>query len=361
MGAMPAFAIGVDLGGTNLRIAAVDDAGNLLQKVTTGTQVARGRDRVITEMCDAIRELSDKFSSSMRMLGAGIGVPGIIDKRTGMLRESPNLPGWDDYPVLNEIQQRLGAPVILENDANAAALGENWLGAARDMNDMLMVTLGTGVGGGIVQRGQIWHGMTGMAGELGHITIEPSGPLCGCGNYGCIEQYASATAVVRMAREAISSGGATELERVSSTCDLEFSARAVYNLALQGDKPAQEIFRKVGWALGILMADLVNAFNLHMYVIGGGVSGAWAMFSPAMFEEVRRRSMVYAATAPPEHAEPAKGSAAEVSPAPRGRPTIITRALLGSDAGLFGAARLPMVANEVMEHTHEAVRERKRA
>ncbi len=358
---MPSFAIGVDLGGTNLRIAAVDNAGDLLEKVTTGTQVARGRDHVITEMCDAIRELAAKFSRDMHMLGAGIGVPGIIDKRTGMLRESPNLPGWHDYPVRDAIERRLEAPVILENDANAAALGENWLGAARGMDDMLMITLGTGVGGGIVQRGQIWHGMTGMAGELGHITVDPNGPRCGCGNFGCVEQYASATAVVRMAHEAIASGGAEQLARAAGTNDVEFSARVVYNLALQGDKPAQEIFRKVGWALGILMADLVNAFNLHMYVIGGGVSGAWAMFSPAMFDELRRRSMVYAATAPPEHSEPASGAAAEVTPAPAGRPTIITRALLGSDAGLFGAARLPMVATEVMEHTHQAVQERKRA
>jgi glucokinase len=358
---MSSFAIGVDLGGTNLRIAAVDDAGNLLEKVTTGTQVARGRDRVITEMTDAIRELTGKFSRGTRLCGAGIGVPGIIDKRTGMLRESPNLPGWDDYPVRDEIERRLSTPVILENDANAAALGENWLGAARDMNDMLMITLGTGVGGGIVQRGQIWHGMTGMAGELGHITIDPSGPRCGCGNFGCVEQYASATAVVRMARERIAAGQAPELARAAQSSSVEFSAKAIYNLALQGDQPAQEIFRKVGWALGILMADLVNAFNLHMYVIGGGVSGAWAMFSPAMFEEVRKRSMVYAATAPPDQASDGTGASAQVTATPLGRPTIITRALLGSDAGLFGAARLPMVAGEVMEHTHLGAGDRKRA
>ncbi len=118
---MSAFAIGVDLGGTNLRIAAVNEQGEMLEKVTTGTQVARGRDSVIAEMCDAIRQLSARFSGSARLLGVGIGVPGIIDKRTGMLRESPNLPGWHDYPVLDEIQGRLGATVILENDANAAA------------------------------------------------------------------------------------------------------------------------------------------------------------------------------------------------------------------------------------------------
>ena len=159
----------MDLGGTNLRIAAVDEQGTLLEKVTLGTQVARGRDYVISEMCDAIRALSAKFSRSGRMIGAGIGIPGIIDRRTGMLRESPNLPGWHNYPVRNEIERRLAAPVILENDANAAAFGEAWLGAARGKESMCMITLGTGVGGGLVLDGEIWHGMTGMAGEVGHM------------------------------------------------------------------------------------------------------------------------------------------------------------------------------------------------
>jgi glucokinase len=341
------FAIGVDLGGTNLRIAAVDEQGQLLEKVTTGTQVKRGRDAVIVEMTSAIQELATKFKGKSQLMGVGIGVPGIIDKRTGMLRDSPNLPGWDDYPVRDEIERRLKTPVVLENDANAAALGENWLGAAKDMDDMCMVTLGTGVGGGIVLGGRIWHGMTGMAGELGHVTIDPNGPKCNCGNHGCVEVFASATGVVRMAREAIATGNAPELERISKTSDVEFSAKAVHNLALQGDKPAQVIFEKVGWALGILMANMVNALNLHMYVIGGGVSAAWPSFSPTLFDEVFKRCMVYAATAPDNIRGARVGASAELRPLPSGKKTIITRALLGSDAGLYGAARLPMVGAEM--------------
>src|SRR5579862_2613897 len=155
---MANFAIGVDLGGTNLRIAAVDESGTLLEKVTTGTRVALGRDQVINDMCDAIRGLTAKFQSSRTMLGAGIGVPGIIDMETGLLRESPNLPGWEDYPVREEIERRLGTSVILENDANVAALGETWMGAATSVDDMCMMTLGTGVGGGIVVDGKIWNG-----------------------------------------------------------------------------------------------------------------------------------------------------------------------------------------------------------
>ncbi|HYH00249.1 MAG TPA: ROK family protein [Terriglobales bacterium] len=349
------FAIGVDLGGTNLRIAAVTEDGQLLEKVTTGTQVSRGREAVVSEMAAAIQALATKYHGGSNFLGVGIGVPGIIDKRTGMLRESPNLPGWDDYPVRDDLEHRLKTPVILENDANAAALGENWLGAAKGMDDMCMITLGTGVGGGIVLRGRIWHGMTGMAGELGHITIDPNGPKCGCGNYGCVEVFASATAIVRMAREAIATGDAPALAALAESRDVEFSAKAVNNLALQGDKPAEEIFRKVGWSLGILLADMVNAFNLHMYVIGGGVSAAWPSFSTALFDEIFKRCMVYAATAPDEVRGIRAGASADLRPLPSGKKTIITRALLGSDAGLYGAARLPLLGVEMDERRHVPV------
>jgi glucokinase len=337
---MPDFAIGVDLGGTNLRIAAVDESGRLLEKITLGTQVALGKDYVINDMCVAVQQLTAKYRGSAALQGIGIGVPGIIDMKTGMLRESPNLPGWAESPVRAEIESRLGTRVILENDANAAAFGENWLGAARDVDDMAMLTLGTGVGGGIVLGRRVWHGMTGMAGEFGHITVEPEGVHCGCGNYGCLEQYASATAVVRMAREAIASGRATGLQRAAGS-DPEFSAKAVYNLAIQGDEEAKRIFRRVGRALGIVLADLVNALNLPMYVVGGGVASAWEAFSPAIFEELRQRSMVYAATAPATAVADGHGASAQVEPGGSTK-TIITRALLGSDAGLYGAARLAM-------------------
>src|SRR6266849_2618049 len=333
---MPNFSIGVDLGGTNLRIAAVDDGGRLLEKITLGTRVALGKDHVIDEMCSAIQQLSAKYRSAASLQGIGIGVPGIIDMKTGMLRESPNLPDWADSPVREQIEQRLGTRVILENDANAAALGEKWLGAARDVEDMAILTLGTGVGGGLGLAGRIWHGMTGMAGEFGHITVEPEGVPCPCGNRGCLEQYASATAVVRMAREAINSGRAGALERAASS-DPEFSAKAVYNLAIQGDQEAKRIFGRAGRALGIGMADLVNALNLPMYVVGGGVSSAWEAFSPFIFEELRQRSMVYAATAPASPLSGGAGASGHVDPEGSTK-TIVTRALLGSDAGLFGAA-----------------------
>ncbi len=326
------YAIGVDLGGTNLRIAAVDENGKLIEKLTTGTQVVKGRDHVIDDMTKAILEVKSRFGSGSSLAGIGIGVPGIIDMDSGMLRESPNLPGWNDYPVREEIERRLGTQVILENDANAAAMGETWLGAAKDCSSMLMYTLGTGVGGGVVLNGGIWHGMNGMAGELGHNNVEPEGHPCNCGSRGCLEQYASATAVVRMAREAIASGVKTELGSASEGGDSEFSARQVYQMSVQGDEVAQEIFRCVGRALGIAISDMVNALNVNMVVIGGGVSSAWESFAPTLFEELWKRSFVYAATAPEQPHS-----------ANRVKKTIITRALMGSDAGLYGAARLPML------------------
>jgi glucokinase len=324
---MAYFAIGVDLGGTNLRIAAVSERGEILEIITTSTEVGRGRDYVIDEMTASIQKLAEKHKDKGALSGVGIGVPGIIDMSTGMLRESPNLPGWSDYPVREEIERRLGSRVILENDANAAALGEFWLGAGKGMSDLCMLTLGTGVGGGLILNGTVWHGMTGMAGELGHITVDRDGPPCGCGSRGCVEQYASATAVKRMALEKVGERHAPELAKVMER-DKEITAKHVFQLAMAGDPAAVEIFRTVGEALGVVLAGFINALNLPMYVVGGGVSAGWEAFAPRMFEVVRKRSFVYAATMPEKNR---KG-------------TIIAKAELGGDAGILGSARLPMLA-----------------
>jgi len=336
---MTTFAIGVDLGGTNLRIAAVDSTGKTLEKITTSTEVARGRDQVIDEMCAAIQQIILQQRGAGELAGIGIGVPGIIEMQTGMLHESPNLPGWHNYPVRDEIERRLQTAVVLENDANAAALGEKWLGAAAGVDDMCMFTLGTGVGGGLVLQGKIWHGMTGMAGELGHINVEPEGHPCNCGSRGCLEQYASATAVKRLAQEAIASGTAPHMANALKQ-DVEFTSKKIFDLAMQGDAQAKGIFERVGKALGTVIADMVNIFNFPMYVVGGGVASAWDAFAPSMLETIGRNSFVYRNTAPYVNAAAGDAGSASV------HGTIITRALLGSDAGLIGAARLPMIAGK---------------
>ncbi len=202
------------------------------------------------------------------------------------------------------MSRRLGAPVILENDANAAALGEKWIGAGRGVDDLVLLTLGTGVGGGIISDGKILRGFLGMAGELGHITVVPNGNPCGCGNRGCVEKHASATAVTAMAKLLGLGDGLTSKE--------------VYDLAIAGSEKAQTIFVSMGEALGIALAMLVNTFNFPLYLLSGGVLAAWDLFAPAMLEETRRRSFISRTTE-----------------------TRIEKAQLGNEAGLFGAAYLP--------------------
>lgn len=337
---MPDYSIGVDMGGTNLRIAAITTDGQLLEKITLGVKLAMGRDYVIGEMCDAIHNLTEKYRSSGKFMGAGIGVPGIIDVKAGVMRMSANLPGWTDYPVRDVIERRLGARIFLDNDAKMAGFGEKWQGAGRDVDNMAMLTLGTGIGGAIVLNGKIFYGMNGMAGEFGHVTVEPNGVPCGCGNHGCAERYASATGIVRMAREAAESGNAPGLAKAVSS-DPAFGAKSVYLLARQGDPDAQRIFHRFGEVLGILLAGLINVLNLDMFVIGGGVLNAWDAFATTMFAELCERSLVYAATAPDDILAKKKGASPQIANY-TSKKTIITQALLGSDAGLYGAARVPL-------------------
>ncbi|MBV8817388.1 MAG: ROK family protein, partial [Acidobacteriaceae bacterium] len=198
---------------------------------------------------------------------------------------------------------KLGAKVILENDANAAALGEKWMGAGKDVDDLFLVTLGTGIGGGIISGGKILHGFLGMAGEVGHITVIPNGNPCGCGNQGCLEKHASATAIMGMA-------AMMHLGR-------DVTSEDVYKMAVQGDERARMIFDIMGRALGIALASLVNLFNFPLYLLSGGPLPAWDQFAPSMFAEAKKRSFAFRTTN-----------------------TKVEKAILGSEAGLFGAARL---------------------
>ncbi len=205
--------------------------------------------------------------------------------------------------------------VILENDANAAALGEKWMGAGREADDLVLLTLGTGIGGGIISGGRILRGYLGMAGELGHITVVPNGYPCGCGSQGCVEKYSSATAVSAMAR----------LLQLGH----DLSAKEVFDIAQGSDKrapKAREIFRVMGESLGILLATLVNTFNFPLYLLSGGMLPAWDLFAPPMLRTVTQRSYSY---------RTAEGS------------TRIIAATLGNEAGLFGAAYLPWVEPRV--------------
>jgi len=305
---MGEYSIGLDLGGTNLRAAAIDHTGMMLEKISGATKFEEGREAVLADMVSAIRQLRTKHGTS-GLSGIGVGVPGFIRIKEGFITGSNNLPYLENFPVRDELSRRLEARVILENDANAAALGEKWIGAGRDVDDLVLLTLGTGVGGGVISCGRILRGHVGMAGEFGHITVNPTGNPCGCGNQGCLEKHASATAVSAMA-EMLHLG-------------IELTSRQVYDLAQEpgeaGDK-ARMIWQVVGEYLGIAVATLVNSFNFPLYLLSGGMLGAWDLFAPHMMNTLEKRSFTYRAT---------KGE------------TKVEKATLGSDAGLFGAAYLP--------------------
>ena len=291
------------MGGTNLRAAAISKEGKILDKVSVDTNAAGGREAVINDIVQSITGLRLKQAGN-RLAGVGIGVPGFILLEKGFILGSNNLPYLEDFPVRDEIEKRLGTPVILENDANAAALGEKWMGTGKDVDDLVLLTLGTGVGGGIISNGRILHGFLGMAGELGHITVVPNGNPCGCGNIGCLEKHASATAVEAMGKLLNLGDNVTSLD--------------VYNMALEGNDRAKQVFDSMGSALGVALAMLVNTFNFPLYLLSGGVLPAWDFFAPAMLTELKKRSYTY-----------------------RNSKTRIERAMLGNQAGLFGAAYLP--------------------
>ena len=275
---MAEYSIGVDLGGTNLRAAAISKDGKILDKVSVDTNAAGGREAVLTDIVNSITGLRAKQAGN-RLAGVGIGVPGFILLKKGFILGSNNLPYLEDFPVRDEIEKRLGTPVILENDANAAALGEKWMGTGHNVDDLVLLTLGTGVGGGIISNGRVLHGFLGMAGELGHITVVPNGNPCGCGNIGCLEKHASATAVEAMAKLLSLGDNLTSLD--------------VYNMALEGNDRAKRIFESMGEALGVALAMLVNTFNFPLYLLSGGVLPAWDFFAPAMLAELTRRSYTF--------------------------------------------------------------------
>ena len=300
---MPRYSIGVDLGGTNYRAAAIDEQGRILERASGSTMANAGREAIVGEMVSAINRLRQNRPGD-DLAGIGVALPGFILMETGVILSSPNIPPFENFPARDVLQERLNTPVILENDANAAALGEKWMGAGRSVNDLVLLTLGTGIGGGIICDGKVLHGYLGMAAELGHLTIDPTGNPCACGNTGCLEKHASATAISTMARH-LSLGD-------------NLTSEDVYKLAIGGNELAKRIFEYMGRALGIALAGYIQIFNFPLYLLSGGVLAAWDLFAPAMFDEIRRRSFTF-----------------------RNSDTRVEKALLGSDAGLFGAAYLP--------------------
>ena len=307
----PRHIVAVDVGGTRFRVALATLAGELSRRESYATRAAEGRDAVISRIIKA----TEKAISSVpkeTVLAVGFAAPGPLNPRTGVVFTPPNLPGWKDVPLKAILEEALGLPVYLGNDANLAALGEHRFGAGRGLDHLVYLTVSTGIGSGIIAGGSLLLGQDGLAGEAGHMTIA-AGPPCQCGNAGCLEVLASGLAIARQAEERIASGEATSIPRFSQG---EITAEAVTAAAEAGDRLAREVLHRAATYLGIGVLNLVHIFNPQAVIIGGGVSRAGDL----LFEPVRR---IVAERAMPNF-----------------RKVQILPASLGDDVGLYGAVAL---------------------
>jgi len=298
-----ARAVGIDLGGTAIKAGASSASGEVLERRSAPVELSAGAPALLDRMAQIARDLGAQGA-------VGLGSPGLLDRARGAVLEAPNLPFLAGFPLCQELGRRLGLPaqaVILENDANAAALGEHWLGAGRGESDLCLVTLGTGVGGGLVLSGELFAGPGGMAGEIGHVVIDPGGPECGCGSRGCLETLASASAARRRA-------AARGLPRVNPG-DLELLAGA----GRGSPGPERELLFEIGADLGRGLAVVLTLLDVRLFVVGGGFGAALDLLEPGIRAGLAERS----------YGERVEG-------------VRIVPARLGADAGWLGAARLAL-------------------
>ena len=297
--------LGIDIGGTNLRGKIISEGGEVLGEGKTRSDAHAGISSLMENLGDFIKGFSGEEISAI-----GIGVPGTLDRRDGTLVHAPNVANTKNFPFTEALLERIGTetPVFIENDASCAALGEYRAGAGRGSDSMVMITLGTGFGGGIILNGNLWSGEDGFAGELGHMTIDPSGPECGCGGRGCVETYVSQVAIKRIVREC------PELsEKLAGTEESAIPERLA-ELAREKDPEAVSVWNDFGANLGVGISILVNVLDVKTVVVGGGLSNAWELFIGKTLEEAEIRCL---------------GGAA--------RKLEIKRAALGDDSGVLGA------------------------
>lgn len=292
--------VGVDLGGTNIVVGTVAaDGARITGLEVRRTPATEGPETVVQrigEMVDASLAKARDEWGELEILGIGMGSPGPIDTQSGVVRISPNL-GWRDTPLRDMVATRLGLPTTLDNDASCAILGEWWQGAARGTSILIGLTVGTGIGGGIILDGEIFHGASDVAGEFGHMTIDSTGRRCKCGNYGCLEAYASGPAIAARAIEGIEVGAETTLSRYVDGDLTRITAQIVYQAANDGDELALEVVRDTARFLGAGIASLVNIFNPELVVLCGGVTAAGERLFRPIRQEMMRRAFRPAAEA----------------------------------------------------------------
>ncbi len=286
------FIVGIDLGGTNIVTGCVAEDGSAVygvRSVSTGSE--EGPDAVIRRIITSARASLDELQQRVpgaELIGVGCGAPGPLDTKSGVVLLTPNL-GWVNMPLRRHLSEGLGLRTALDNDANCAVLGEWWCGAARGTRIALGLTIGTGIGGGIIIDGRLYHGASDIAGEFGHMTIDANGRRCKCGNYGCVEAYASGPNIALRAAEAIESGSASSLRELVAGDLAQITAQTVYQAAQDGDALALEVVRETAKFLGAAVGSLINIFNPEAVVIMGGVTLAGdSLFEPLRREVIRR-------------------------------------------------------------------------
>jgi glucokinase len=316
---MTAYVIGVDFGGTHLRAALVNGEGQIVEQLKRETRATLGPAAVIDRIADAIRDMATYLSAGDTLVGVGAIAPGPLDPFEGIIFRAPNLEGWDNIHLARELRERVSLPVWIGNDANLAALAEHAYGAGRGLSDLIYLTISTGIGSGFIINNQMLLGARGMAAEAGHMQIIPDGPLCNCGNRGCIEAIASGPNIAREAVGRLHRGIPSSLQNL----DHEPTAREVVQAAKQGDAMAIDVLRRAGLFIGMAIANLVHLFNPQRIVVGGGVSNAGDL----LFEPMRQGA--------DEHIMPSYRDSFDIVPA-----------ALGDDVGLLGAAALAFTQAE---------------
>lgn len=308
--------IGIDVGGTNVKIALVNDEGNIIYSNSIPTRAEMGYEYTINNMKEAIAELLKETKSDAKSIeGIGFGFPGQIDYKKGIVRLAPNIPGWVNVPIADIMEKEFGIPTRVDNDVRCAALGELNYGAGIGCENLVCITVGTGIGSGLIINGKLVRGASNAAGELGHIKLDMyGGPLCGCGDRGCLEAFASGPSIVAMAEEYIKGGKSTKYRELANP---DITPYIVSEAAKQGDPVAKRIFTIVGEYIGIGLASVVNLLNPEKIIIGGGVAAAGDLLMNPIKENLLKRAM------------PISGSAVEIVPAQ-----------LGNSAGVIGASLL---------------------
>jgi glucokinase len=281
------YAVGVDLGGTNLKLGIVTDDGQIIEKSALKTNADEGPDSIIRQIIKGINEifLNNKF----KIQGVGIGSPGVVSPEHGTVENPPNLPHWGTVPLGKYIKEEFGLAVHVENDANAAAIGEMIFGAGKDLNSFIMITLGTGVGGGIIHNRQIFRGEFGAAGEIGHMTINFEGPKCNCGSIGCIETYIGINYLKKRVSEELLEHRNSKIWNLINDNLAEVTPKIIQEAAEMDDEYAKFVIERMGLHLGAALASVSNLLDINTIIVGGGVAGFGAPLIDAITKNIKER------------------------------------------------------------------------